>query len=405
MSSTASLMDLSPSLQSFLSCLAPIEQQQPPSEGWMRALETLHAVESPARPDQLWSLRVAHAVLRLATLSHPPFVQALERLAQHPLPWPSPLSAWLLTPTALEALQPDMPLAFPRFEWDMRPPLTPEALRLVQRLPPVQVGPDLEPKLRLVHLHSQAQSPAQMENPPVLLRSASPCCTVAALTWTQARTFHRALERVMQQAESFQLRVGWLLSLLRGEQLLPDILAVHVVVVSADQQLLLLERAPHLSYYPGHWSASLEEQVCHRDLEASVTPFEAAALRGLEEELSIPTQRVKSGLFLGYFLDLAYLSVGGMVLLTLTQTRAELERELERERLGETTHTPGEALGEGSERRGFAFMPVEPNILAEAGEGRGPLAGLPLHPTARLRIKALQRRLFSDFLPSAPRAP
>lgn len=374
-------------------------------------------------------------------LVSPPARAELDRLLAEPaLTLPLALRAWLVTPTALEATSPlAQPAKFPQLEWSCHAVSSEAARRWVKTLPAVQVGPDLEPKLRLVQLseppseqpseplseqpseplseppseqpseqeqHKQKCSSEQSEFAAHALELVPPHAVraiVGGSTWTEARTYHRGLEWVAHRPEHLPQRQAWLLQLLRGQQQQPDILAVHVSVVSADQQLLLVERALNLSYYPGHWSASLEEQVSHGDLSAGASPMEAAALRGLEEELGIVATDVQTQQFLGFFLDLAYLSVGGMVLLELKLNREALTQ---RWTAASTPVEQGPAeLNHPSERRAVAWMPLEPAVLAAAGEGRGPLEGKKLHPTACLRIKALWRLLQARAKPSAQLQP
>jgi pyrimidine deaminase RibD-like protein/isopentenyldiphosphate isomerase len=53
----------------------------------------------------------------------------------------------------------------------------------------------------------------------------------------------------------------------------PHAFCMHMVVVTSDTKLLLTRRSPKVAYYPGTWSASVEEQLAASDLEAGDEPI------------------------------------------------------------------------------------------------------------------------------------
>jgi isopentenyldiphosphate isomerase len=63
---------------------------------------------------------------------------------------------------------------------------------------------------------------------------------------------------------------------------------MHMVVVTSDNRLLLTQRSPKVEYYPGTWSASVEEQLLREDFKNGE---QATALnwgkRLLKEELGL----------------------------------------------------------------------------------------------------------------------
>lgn len=65
-------------------------------------------------------------------------------------------------------------------------------------------------------------------------------------------------------------------------------LSMHIVVVTKDEKVLLTKRSQKVSYYPGAWSCSIEEQVAEEDIrETSERSFIHWARRALYEELGV----------------------------------------------------------------------------------------------------------------------
>jgi hypothetical protein len=87
----------------------------------------------------------------------------------------------------------------------------------------------------------------------------------------------------------------------RGTCLIPAPVSIQCVIVTADQQIVLMRRSSSVAFYPNHWSASFEETMNAPGLNRKGQPsrsddadFFAGALRGLEEELAVTQNEVES---------------------------------------------------------------------------------------------------------------
>lgn len=73
----------------------------------------------------------------------------------------------------------------------------------------------------------------------------------------------------------------------------PNALCLHLIIVTADGLLLLAKRSDRLSYNPGVWSLSVEEQMSEQDLtHRPKQMMRAWAARLLTEELGLPPDDV-----------------------------------------------------------------------------------------------------------------
>jgi hypothetical protein len=64
-----------------------------------------------------------------------------------------------------------------------------------------------------------------------------------------------------------------------------NLVVVQILVLSKDGKALFIRRSPYVSYFPNHWSASIDEQMC--PLEDGDRDFFDTAVRGIREELGI----------------------------------------------------------------------------------------------------------------------
>jgi len=72
----------------------------------------------------------------------------------------------------------------------------------------------------------------------------------------------------------------------------PSILCLHMVIITQDERVVVVRRAPTLHYYPGKYAATIEEQLHpKKDFEAvgadRIMSVEAWVRRALEEEFSL----------------------------------------------------------------------------------------------------------------------
>lgn len=67
----------------------------------------------------------------------------------------------------------------------------------------------------------------------------------------------------------------------------PHSLCMHAIICTADDKVLLTKRSKKVSYYPGAWSCSLEEQITPDDLFGKDSVVLSWARRMLDEELGL----------------------------------------------------------------------------------------------------------------------
>ncbi|MFF3617110.1 hypothetical protein [Streptomyces sp. NPDC002580] len=108
-------------------------------------------------------------------------------------------------------------------------------------------------------------------------------------------------------------RTAFLSELLSGSRApVPNITAVHGVIETADNMLVMNRRSHHVNYHPLSWSCSFEEGMEPDDLDADSPAFETAAARGIAEEFGV--QAGRDGLtVLGLLGDIAAMSVAAVV--------------------------------------------------------------------------------------------
>ncbi|MGN6869276.1 MAG: hypothetical protein ACTHMY_12820 [Solirubrobacteraceae bacterium] len=176
--------------------------------------------------------------------------------------------------------------------------------------------------------------------------------------WSHARAFHRLLdedpgvrERLAPSAADLQ----------RGVRRFPTILGSHVVATvrarSDERYVLLSQRnpfGPPDAYYPGYWSASLEEQ-----LHVGETSEECVRRALAEELLGTDASRKIDLRHLGVFLERATLNVCILSLASLPMPYEELVRRWIRD------------AADRDENRQVIALPMRHEIVAElvhAGE-------------------------------------
>ncbi len=116
-----------------------------------------------------------------------------------------------------------------------------------------------------------------------------------------------------------------------GTSLIPAPVSIQCVVVTADQQILLVQRSTSVAFYPSHWSASFEETMNAPASNREGLPtqkgdpdFFAGAIRGLEEEFAIPENAIESVRVLSLSVEYLTLSVDPITVIKLNITSEEV---------------------------------------------------------------------------------
>ena len=119
----------------------------------------------------------------------------------------------------------------------------------------------------------------------------------------------------------------------KGTSLIPAPVSIQCLVVTEDQQIILMQRSPSVAFYPDHWSASFEETMNAPSTGQSNTPpqkgdadFFAGAIRGLDEEFAIPAHAVNSIKVLSLNVEYLTLSVDPITLINLELESDEIKQ-------------------------------------------------------------------------------
>lgn len=162
----------------------------------------------------------------------------------------------------------------------------------------------------------------------------------------------------------------------RGTCLIPAPVSIQCVVITADQQIVLMRRSSSVAFYPNHWSASFEETMNAPGLDRKGRPsrsddadFFAGALRGLEEELAVPTNAVESIKVISLNVEYLTLSMDVIAVIKLRLTGEEIRQSWIVE------------AWDRDEASKFALLPAHLTDVAEKLFSR-----TLWHPTARMRL-------------------
>ncbi len=162
----------------------------------------------------------------------------------------------------------------------------------------------------------------------------------------------------------------------KGTSLIPAPVSIQCLVVTEDEQIILMQRSPSVAFYPDHWSASFEETMNAPSTGQGNTPpqkgdadFFAGAIRGLDEEFAIATNAVKSIKVLSLNVEYLTLSVD-----PITLTKLDLEAdEIKQNWLLRARHR--------DEASKFALLPTDlPSVVDKL------FSRTLWHPSARMRL-------------------
>lgn len=120
----------------------------------------------------------------------------------------------------------------------------------------------------------------------------------------------------------------------RGISLIPAPVSIQCILVTSDQQIVLMQRSFAVAYYPNHWSASFEETMAAPENEQDGTPakagdsdFFAGAIRGLDEEFAIPASAVENIHVLSLTVEYLTLSLDVVMVINVNWTSEQIRQK------------------------------------------------------------------------------
>lgn len=201
--------------------------------------------------------------------------------------------------------------------------------------------------------------------------------TLAPTTWELGRGFHTVARSSPEQLTG-RGGVGWPQPIPLGDDRLPGIAVVHVVVLTSDGRLLLAQRSRNVGYAPGHWSASFEEQITRSDIDVGGDAATNAARRGFGEEFGDDLDPGRAFSLTG-ILEIPILNTAVVTLFECPHTAVQIAERWARE--PRPTHH--------FEAYTVSSVELSGGSLDDLILDRGPHS--PLHPTSSMRV-ALTRR-------------
>lgn len=119
----------------------------------------------------------------------------------------------------------------------------------------------------------------------------------------------------------------------RGTSLIPTPISIQCIMVTRDQQIILMRRSTSVAFYPNHWSASFEETMNGPGTDRKGNPsrsddadFFAGVIRGLDEEFAIPASAVESIKVLSLNTEYLTLSVDVITVIKLNMTAEDIRQ-------------------------------------------------------------------------------
>jgi hypothetical protein len=158
-----------------------------------------------------------------------------------------------------------------------------------------------------------------------------------------------------------------------------NIASMHVVVETADRQVLLTRRGEQVRYHPGCWSASFEEGMEPADNTPSGNIITNAVMRGVREELTGTVVDLASAVTtpLAVLLEWNLMNPAIVVLISIPYSLAQLAHgPIDSEELqGSVAGIPGHAS-----TLAHALLGQQPSRVV------APAPGGAWHPTSRYRL-------------------
>jgi len=123
-------------------------------------------------------------------------------------------------------------------------------------------------------------------------------------------------------------------NVIRLEEIPPNSLCMHAVILTKDDYVLLTTRSENLAYYPGAYDCSAEEQLHKDDFDLDGVRIQNWVERFLEEELGLTKENCASSSLgtirlLSVFIEEDALNIALVVKIRLNTSKAELEAILD----------------------------------------------------------------------------
>ena len=119
----------------------------------------------------------------------------------------------------------------------------------------------------------------------------------------------------------------------KGTSLIPAPISIQCLVITEDQQIILMQRSLSVAFYPNHWSASFEETMnapaMNREgisTQKGDADFFAGAIRGLDEEFALAEDTVESVKVLSLNVEYLTFSVDTITVIKLNLTAEEIRQ-------------------------------------------------------------------------------
>ncbi|HLJ35009.1 MAG TPA: helix-turn-helix domain-containing protein [Ktedonobacteraceae bacterium] len=119
----------------------------------------------------------------------------------------------------------------------------------------------------------------------------------------------------------------------RGMSLIPTPVSIQSMVITNDQQIILMQRAFPVAFYPNHWSASFEKTMNSATIDedgniqkTGDADFFACAIRGLNEEFAVSSDAIESIKILSLNIEYLTLSVDVITLIKVNLEAEEIRQ-------------------------------------------------------------------------------
>lgn len=167
---------------------------------------------------------------------------------------------------------------------------------------------------------------ALVKNPSAFSDASNLTLQIMKTKYSEVRYFGQCIATVKPERDKLIEEV-----MHKGQISFPNSLCMHAVVVTSDRRVLLTQRSHKVSYSPGTWSVSVEEQLSPDDLRGGTRgATKRWARRLLLEELAVERGDYDERKFrlLSVFLEADTLNCSVCAIMPIDMTSKELETQL-----------------------------------------------------------------------------